>query len=152
MDSAHLDNYRARQQAAATNQPASSLLDTTSGPTSHETAPPDTPQSNLSAVANPNPIPAGPPDITTPTPSTTTTEPLDNMSFTGAWCAPIIHPLDVDVSVHGYTPTTATFRKSETNVNTSVIERENKNNIVCETHANLECNNNDCWGGPETAK
>mgnify|MGYP006167245105 CR=1 FL=1 len=123
-------------------------MDTTSGPTSHEPAPPDTPQSNLSGDANPNPIPADPPDITTPAPSTTT-EPLDDMTFTGAWCAPVIHQLDVDVSVCGYTPTPATFRKSETNVNTSVIERENKNNIVCETHANLECNSNGIVAGED---
>ena len=100
LDSAHLDNYRACQRAAATIQPASSVLGTINGPTSHETAPPDTPQSNLSAVANPNPTPASLPDITTPAPSTTT-EPLNDMSFTGAWCAPVIHPLDVDVSVCG---------------------------------------------------
>ena len=127
LDSNHIENYRAHQQAAVTTTHAvSSPLITTTTNSMTEVAPPDTPQSNLTAVVNPNLVPQGPPDVTTPAP--TDADDFDDMTFTGAWCAPVNYNIDADATVQGYFPTPTSFNQhklSEVIKPTSVIEREN---------------------------
>ena len=64
-----------------------------------EAAPPDTPQSNLTTEVIPNLVSLGPPDVTTPAP--TDADDFDDMTFTGAWCAPVNYHMDADVAVQG---------------------------------------------------
>ena len=80
----HIDNFR--RSTNNVTPPAT----TTSSSTTNTTAPPEVPtapQSNLSSVTNPNPIPPGPPDITSREP--TESQDLDEMQFTGMWCASV---------------------------------------------------------------
>jgi hypothetical protein len=95
-DSEHVDNYR-RPAPAATGTPAA--------PTASTTAPPEVPtapQSNLTSVANPNPIPPGPPDVTFREPSDA--HELDEIEFTGMWCAPVSAPYSASATVVSVPP------------------------------------------------
>jgi hypothetical protein len=65
-----------------------------------EVAPPDTPQSIMTAIANPNLIPPGPPNITHPEPTDNALD--DDMTFTGAWCTPIDYHFHANVTVTGF--------------------------------------------------
>ena len=84
LDSNLIDNYFTCHQAAPiTPPPASSPLITTTTNSITEVAPPDTPQSNHTAVVNPNLVSLGLPDVTTPAP-TDANDNFDDMTFTGA--------------------------------------------------------------------
>ena len=109
LDTNHIENYCAHKQAAVTTTfTMSSPPITTTTNSMTEVAPSDTPQSNLTAVINPNLIPLCPYDITTPAP-TNADDNFDDLTFTGSWCAPVNYDIGADASVKGYFPTSISF-------------------------------------------
>ena len=92
-DADHVYNYRRSNGNSTGSSPA----------TDNSTAPPETsssPQGNLTAVANPNPIPPGPPDVTTPEPSDA--HDLHEIQFTGMhgmWIAGVNADITADATM-----------------------------------------------------
>ena len=92
-DADHVYNYR-RNNGNSTGSPPA---------TDNSTAPPEAssaPQGNLTAVANPNPIPPGPPDVTTPEP--TDAHDLHEIQFTGMhgmWIAEVDDDTTADATM-----------------------------------------------------
>ena len=127
LDANHVPNFCARQRATAA---AAASPGTTATARSVEVAPPDTLQSNMTAIANPNLIPPGPPDVTHPEPTDNALD--DDMTFTGAWCTPVDYHVNANVTVTGFFPPVPTTTEGQvspfTSPSTSVIERENQRN------------------------
>ena len=75
-----MNNYRRPGSTPAANPAA--LSDTSEAPP--EVPPATAPQGNLTSVANPNPIPPGPPDVTVRF-ATDEAQDIDEIEFTGMW-------------------------------------------------------------------
>jgi hypothetical protein len=60
------------------------------------------PQSNMTSAANPNPIPPGPPDVSTRNP--TLDHDLDKLEFIGMWCTPVEDGFSTDATATCYVP------------------------------------------------
>ena len=83
-DSEHVHKYRRPGSTPGANPAASS--DTLEAPPEVPVSAGATaPQSNLTSVANPNPIPPGPPDVTVRLEDDAHN--IDQIEFTGMWCA-----------------------------------------------------------------
>ncbi len=96
-DSEHIDNYRRPTvtPTAAPPAPAPTGSDTSSSS-------PIAPQSNLTSVANPNPIPPGPPDVSIRDPELDHN--FNEIEFTGMWCTSVEADFTADATVTCYVP------------------------------------------------
>ena len=100
-DSEHVDNYR----RPAAGPPTTLLPATVAPPESTGSDQPTSsiaPQSNLTSVANPNPIPPGPPDVSIRDPALD--HDFDEIEFTGMWCTPVEADFHADATVTCYVP------------------------------------------------
>ena len=85
----HVDNYRRPGSTPAAN-PASSGDTSEAPPEVPDASSTTAPEGNLTSVANPNPIPPGPPDVTIrPLEEATDAHDIDEIEFTGMWCAAV---------------------------------------------------------------
>ena len=134
-DAEHVDNYRRPGSTPAANPAASS--DTSEAPPEVPTA--TAPQGNLTSVANPNLIPPGPPDVTVRF-ATDEAHDIDEIEFTGMWCAMVDDDIDVPTSamfqvqlyctsVDASTPADATITSSAPFSSGLIVERENVDNF-----------------------
>ncbi|KAI2499351.1 hypothetical protein MHU86_15133 [Fragilaria crotonensis] len=140
-DSEHVDNYRRPGGMPAAN-PASTG-DTSAAPPEVPVATSSTaPQSNLTSVSNPNPIPPGPPDVTVrPVDLSDDAHDMDQLEFTGMWCASVDDTtISAAAMFHAQlycslvdSPADADATITLTRVATSVFERESVPALLVET-------------------
>ena len=95
-DIEHVDNCRRPGSTPAANPAVSS--DTSEAPPEVPSATtPTAPKGNLTSVANPNPIPPGPPDVTVRF-ATEEAHDIDEIEFTSMWCAIVDDDIEVPAS------------------------------------------------------
>ena len=135
-DSEHVDNYRRPGSTPGANPAASS--DTSEAPPEVPvSAGPTAPQSNLTSVANPNPIPPGPPDVTVRLEDDA--HDFDQIEFTGMWCAMVddtdARPSDM-FQVQLYCTSVDSDITADATITSTpriIVERENVSEFCVET-------------------
>jgi hypothetical protein len=134
-----VDNYR-RPGSTPAATPASSGDSSEARPEVPDASVTTAPQSNLTSVANPNPIPPGPPDVTVfQAQVADEAHDLDEIEFTGMWCAPVDDATSADAllySVQLYCTMADCSVDADatiTRLSSPVFEREIVDELVVET-------------------
>jgi hypothetical protein len=109
-DAEHIDNYR-----RPTPTPPAVPLPPAPAPVPDATAP----RSSMTSVANPNPIPPGPPDVSPQNPELD--HDLDELQFTGMWCTTVDALFSADASATCYIPDDHILARESVNVRADVV-------------------------------